>query len=44
MSKTKFKLILKLPKIRKPVAKKANSFMKSKKKYTRKVKHKNVCE
>lgn len=36
----KIKLTVKLPKIRKPVAKKVNSFMKCKKDYTRKLKHK----
>ena len=43
MSKTKIKFTLKLPKIRKPVSKKANSFMKSRKQYTRKSKHKTPC-
>jgi len=38
------KIKIKLPKIRKPVAKKPNSVMKSKKDYTRKKKHKNkIC-
>lgn len=43
MSKVKIKLILKSIKIRKPVAKKPNIRMKSKKDYTRKTKHKKVC-
>ena len=40
------KIKLKLPKIRKPIAKKCNSFMKSKKEYTRKAKHKKnkICD
>jgi len=34
---------IKAPKIRKPVAKKPNTVMKSKKDYTRKIKHKKSC-
>jgi len=44
MNKVKFKILLKAPKIRKPIAKKVNSFMKNKKQYTRKNKHKKFCE
>lgn len=40
----KIKFTIKTPKIRKPVAKKVNSFMKSKKDYTRKIKHKKFCK
>ena len=36
MAKTRIKLTIQAPKIRKPVAKKANSVMKSKKDYKRK--------
>lgn len=43
MAKMKIKFTIKLPKTRKPVANKANSFMKSKKQYTRKPKHKKSC-
>ena len=45
MSKPRIKITLKAPKLRKPVAKKCNSFMKSKKTYTRKAKHKSdkIC-
>jgi|GEM_PF-3977264 hypothetical protein len=38
--KKSFKLTIPIPKTRKPVAKKPNSVMKSKKDYTRKSKHK----
>jgi hypothetical protein len=38
--KKSFKLSIPVPKLRKPVAKKPNSVMKSKKTYTRKKKHK----
>lgn len=44
MSKIKIKLILSSIKIRKPVAKKPNIRMKSKKDYNRKTKHKKVCD
>jgi hypothetical protein len=40
----KIKLILSTIKIRKPVAKKPNIRMKSKKDYTRKMKHKKFCK
>jgi hypothetical protein len=44
MTKLKIKLILSNIKIRKPVSKKPNIRMKSKKDYNRKAKHKKSCD
>jgi len=38
------KIVVKLPKVRKPIQSKPNSTMKSKKDYNRKTKHKNKTE
>lgn len=39
-----FKIKIKAPKIRKPVSRKPNTIMKSKKTYTRKTKHKGTTD
>ena len=38
------KIVVKLPKSRKPIAQKSNTVMKSKRDYSRKIKHKNKSE